>query len=267
MLGILALILLVLLLVIGGDRGAISVMALAGNIILLALTIVLMAAGFPPLLITFLASIAISYVTLVSQNGRNVKTGAAFLAAGLVMLGLFFIIYVVVWSSESGGLNEIQAMQEDVMYYFNVDIHTNMLHIAVCMTLLSTLGAVLDTALSVTSSVYEVGVHKQNLSRKELFYSGMQIGKEIIGTTINTLLFAYLGESILLFAYLKIGKFTIETIINSKFLFQDVAVMLFGGIACLLVVPAASACIAEFIHMRRELYDYKENDNCRSHKE
>lgn len=247
MIGILALVLFILILIVGGDRGAVSVMALTGNIIILSLAVILLARGHSPILITLLAGGIISYITLVKQNGKNVKTGAAFLATAIVMLLLMFAIYGMVWASKSGGLNEIQAMQEDVMYYYSVDIHINMLHIAVCICLLSTLGAVLDTTLSITSSVYEVAAHKQELSRQELYHSGLQIGKEIIGTTINTLLFAYLGDSILLFAYLKMGKFTFETILNSKFLFQDVAVMLFGGIACLLAVPAASICIAYFI--------------------
>lgn len=34
----------------------------------------------------------------------------------------------------------------------------------------------------------------------KLVQSGMKIGKDVIGTTVNTLLFAYLGESLLLFA-------------------------------------------------------------------
>ena len=263
MIGILALILFILILAVGGDRGAVSIMALTGNIAVLSLAVVLLAGGHSPLVITLLAGCVISYITLIKQNGKNVKTKAAFLAAAIVMLVLLFAIYGVIWDSKSGGLNEIQAMQEDVMYYYNVDIHINMIHIAVCICLLSTLGAVLDTALSITSSVYEVAVHKKDLSRRELYHSGLQIGREIIGTTINTLLFAYLGESMLLFAYLKTGKFTIETIVNSKFLFQNVAVMLFGGIACLLAVPAASLCIAHFIRPKERisLVGEKQNKN------
>lgn len=247
MIGILALILFVLLLVIGGERGAISIMALVGNIAVLWAAIIFMAKGYSPLLITILAGAAISYITLVKQNGKNIKTGAAFLAASAVMLVFLLVIYLLIWDSKSGGLNEIQSIQEDVMLYYNMDIHINMTQVAVCICLLSTLGAVLDTALAVTSSVYEVGGHRPDLSRKELFHSGIQIGKEIIGTTINTLLFAYLGESILLFAFLKIGKYTFETIINSKFLFQNASIMLFGGIACAVTVPAAAVCIAYFI--------------------
>ena len=131
------------------------------------------------------------------------------------------------------------------MYYYNTNLHINMLQITVCMVLLSTLGAVLDTALSITSSLYEVILHKPDMSRREIYHSGLQIGKDIIGTTVNTLFFAYLGDSLLLFFYLKNVKYTAEVILNSKMLFQGVSAMLFSAIACLLTVPVASAgCIA-----------------------
>lgn len=247
MIGILALILFVLLLVVGGERGAIAVMTLVGNIAVLSLLIFLMAWGYSPILLAFLACIAISYITLFKQNGKNMKTKAAFRATLFVMGGLSLIIFFTMWISKGGGLNEIQAIQEDVLLYYNVDIHTNMLHVAVCMVLLSTMGAVTDTALAVSSSVYEVFIHNPQLSAAEMFHSGMQIGREIIGTTINTLLFAYFGESILLFAYLKAGKFTLETILNSKFLFQGTAILLFGAIACLAAVPVTAWCISRFI--------------------
>ena len=69
------------------------------------------------------------------------------------------------------------------------------------------------------------------------------MGKEIIGTTVNTLLFAYLGGSILLFSYVQTQKYSLEIILNSRFLFQDVAIMLFGAIACLVTVPVSIKCI------------------------
>lgn len=132
------------------------------------------------------------------------------------------------------------------MLYYNVNISIRMVQLAVGVNLLSILGAVLDTTLSVTSSMYEVMLHKPEITRAELFGSGIQIGKGITGTTVNTLLFAYLGESILLFSYVIKMSYSFETALNSKFLFQDAAVMLFGAIACLMAVPissAAAACI------------------------
>ena len=99
----------------------------------------------------------------------------------------------------------------------------------------------LDTTLSITSSMYEVMLHTQEITKKELFFSGTQIGKGITGTTLNTLLFAYLGESMLMFAYIANMGYFFETVINSKFLFQGLSIMLTGGIACLIAVPISSA--------------------------
>ena len=181
----LTLVLLFLMITIGGERGAVSIMALAGNIIILFFSVILMLAGFPALLLILAAGAGVCYNSLFYQNGNNVKTRAAFLATLFVMLILFIPIFAITWRTGSYGLNELQISEEDFMYYYNTDISINMLHVAVFVSVFSTLGAVIDTALSVTSSVYEVWTHKNSLVEKELTSTGYQVGKEIIGTTVN----------------------------------------------------------------------------------
>ena len=158
MLMILGLILLFLIMIIGGDRGVISLIALVGNMLLLSLAIWLMAAGAPVLLVTVGVGIIISCVTLFYQNGTNEKTKSAFTAVLITMAVWVFFIYMVVWRSEAGGLNEIQAAEDDVLYY-NMNLDINMRNVATAVIILSTLGAVLDMALTVTTSVYEVSIH------------------------------------------------------------------------------------------------------------
>ena len=51
----LTLVLLFLMITIGGERGAVSIMALAGNIIILFFSVILMSAGFPALLLILAA--------------------------------------------------------------------------------------------------------------------------------------------------------------------------------------------------------------------
>lgn len=246
MLMILGLILLFLIMIIGGDRGVISLIALVGNMLLLSLAIWLMAAGAPVLLVTIGMGIIISCVTLFYQNGTNEKTKSAFAAVLITMTVLFFFIYMVVWRSEAGGLNEIQAAEDDVLYY-NMNLDINMRNVATAVIILSTLGAVLDMALTVTTSVYEVSIHKPEMKLIELVESGMQIGREVIGTTVNTLLFAYLGESLLLFSYLKMQDYTLETLLNSKILFQNCVSMIFGAIACVVVMPVAAVLVGRHL--------------------
>ena len=239
----LVLILIFLMILIGGERGAVSVMTLAGNIIILLFSIILMANGFPPLLLVVAAGAGVCYNSLFYQNGNNPKTRAAFMATLLVMLLLFIPLYVITWKAGNYGLNELQISEDDFMYYYSTDIHINMLHVGIFVTGFSTLGAVIDTALSVTSSVYEVWIHKNSLTAKELTASGYQVGKEIIGTTVNTLLFTYLGGAILLFSYVQTQQYTLEIILNSKFLFQDVAILLLGAVSCLIAVPVSIKCM------------------------
>ena len=231
MLLVLGMILLLSIVIVGGDRGVMSLLALCGNLFVISLAIWLMASGMPVLLTTIGAGIAISCITLFYQNGVNVKTCSAFIAVLVTMCILFLVIYTVVWKSEAGGLNEIQMVGEDVFYY-NMNLDINMQNVAVSVIILSTLGTVLDTALTVTTSVYEVKLHRADLKMEELMESGVQIGREVIGTTVNTLLFAYLGESLLLFAYLKIQNYSIELLLNSKILFQNCVSMIFGAISC-----------------------------------
>ena len=226
---VLVLVLCIFLFFVGGERGAIVVTTLAGNVCVLAVTIILLANGMPIFPIIFLATILISYITLIQQNGKNQKTWSALVSVSGIMLFLSVAIAIIVSITNAGGLNEIQSIQ---------DIQIPMQKIAVGIVILSALGAIMDTALSITSAVYEVSLHKQELSRKEYVLSGIQVGKDIIGTTANTLLFAYFGESILLFSYLVNMKYSWEMILNSKLLFQGLAMMSAGMIACLLAVSS-----------------------------
>ena len=92
----LALVLIILMILIGGERGAVSLMTLAGNIVILFISILLMSIGFPALLLILAAGAGVCYNSLFYQNGNNPKTRAAFLATLLVMLLLFIPIYRII---------------------------------------------------------------------------------------------------------------------------------------------------------------------------
>ncbi len=107
MIGVLALILFLLVIIVGGDRGAVAVIALCGNIAVLAFTVIFLANGAPPFLVTFASALCISYITLLKQNGNNLKTRSALISVALIMFALSICIYLGVWKTRSGGLNEI----------------------------------------------------------------------------------------------------------------------------------------------------------------
>ena len=116
-----------------------------------------------------------------------------------------------------------------------------MLHVAV-FVLFSALWEL--SLIAIVCDVICGSLHPNSLVRKNFTANiWYQVGKEIIGTTVNTLLFAYLGEILYCFPSLQTQKYSLEIILNSRFLSQDVAIMLFGAIACLIAVPVSIKCI------------------------
>ena len=119
--------------------------------------------------------------------------------------------------------------------------------IVLSAVVLGLLGAVMDTAVAITTAINEVYINKPDMTEKQLFQSGLLIGKDILGTTINTLFFAGLGECIMLSVLFVKNEDTFASILNSKALFQEVSGLLVGAIGCLLVIPLSSFCMAALL--------------------
>lgn len=238
MISILVLILLLLIVLIGGDRGVVSFLTIIGNLLVFFLMIWSMAAGLNPYLVTILGGLLINGLTLTYQNGKNIKTYSAFLSVVVVMTLLLAIVFLFSSRLHLEGLNEIELKGELTIFYsfiVNVDMHK----VSICLILIGLLGAVMDTAVSVSSGLYEIAVAKQR-TQKELFHSGMCIGKDILSTTVNTLFFAYIGEALMLLIYLQEYHYSLLNILNSKAFLQDFSCIAFSMIGCLLIIPISS---------------------------
>ena len=80
--------------------------------------------------------------------------------------------------------------------------------------LISTLGAVMDVAMSVASTINEIHYRNPDLSRKELFTSGIRVGKDMMGTMSNTLILAFTGSSINTLVFMYVYNYTAVQITN-----------------------------------------------------
>ncbi|MDD3403002.1 MAG: 5-formyltetrahydrofolate cyclo-ligase [Hespellia sp.] len=247
---ILAVLFFLLILLIGGERGAMSFIALCGNVVALAFAVLLITAGFPPLLITAVLAAAIHAITLVYQNGRNIKTFAAVISSGIMTLVLFLFVLLLSNRMHLSGLNEIDQ-QGDFPVYYSFHIHINMAQVAVSMIIIGLLGAVMDTSVAVASALYEVHRHSPSLKKKELFASGIVIGKDILATTLNTLYFAYIGESMMLLLYLQKYHYSFVSMMNSKAFLQEFTCIIVSAIGCMLIIPISAAVSAEMFEKKR----------------
>lgn len=239
-------ILFLLMVVVGGNRGVDSFFALVGTMFTLLIEVYLIAWGLPAVFVTLIVSIAIVLIVLYVQNGVNTKMHASAIS---VCLTIFFVMITagpILWSAGISGYNEIEQYEE-ISMYLSADLDISMSAIVLSAVVLGLLGAVMDTAVAITTAVNEVYINKPEMTEKQLFQSGLLIGKDILGTTINTLFFAGLGECIMLSVLFVKNEDTFASILNSKALFQEVSGLLVGAIGCLIVIPLSSFCMAALL--------------------
>lgn len=242
---ILAAVFVVLFILLGGDRGLRSLGALALNIAIFLMDIKALEYGFPAYAVTFVTVILMSVVILFFQNGYNLKTRATFLALSLVTVFVFILALVFAHGAKISGYNELN-MYEDETAMLASHVNINMTAAAVAMVIVGIVGAVIDSAMAVSSAVYEVSHKNPELTERELFASGLRMGGNIMGTTVNTLLFAGIGEALLMYLEMKELHYSFGQLLNSKAFFQMLFPMLMSAIGCVCVIPAAAWIMGNF---------------------
>jgi uncharacterized membrane protein len=111
--------------------------------------------------------------------------------------------------------------------------------------LLATLGAVMDVAMSIASTINEIYTVDSSKTVKELFTCGMNVGRDIIGTMANTLILVYLGSSlplILLASNIDFLKF-----VNLNQVVTEIASALIGSCAIVICVPITALVASNLI--------------------
>jgi len=246
----LAAILFILMIWVGGKKGARSFIALFLNFgVVLFSLFFMMDPNINPIIITLIACTGISCINLFYINKVNRKTATAFLSTIITIVLLIFVIYVVTKKAFIQGFGEEEIEELSV---FSLYIGTDFVKIGASMIIISTIGAITDVAISITSPMQEVYLHHPNISRKELFRSGITIGKDILGTNANTLFFAFIGGYLGLLLWFRDLHYSFGEIINSKVFSAEVLTILCAGIGIALIIPIASWINAYFTIRQRD---------------
>ncbi len=249
----LLLILIVLMICIGGSRGVISIMALLGNVIVFFISVYLM--KYCNLYIIVLFDIVfMCLLTLIYQNGVNIKTISSLIAVIFVSSILLVLSFIMGRLGNMGGYNEFE-LYEDTLMYLSVNIKLNLPDVSICMLVLGVVGALIDIAVAVTSSIHEVRINNESEDESEFIKTSLRLGKSIFGSTINTLWFACIGESLLMFLLFRKYHYSFVTLINSKAFFDMAAMILLSASGCALVVPVAICayvCISRYMKKTAE---------------
>ena len=221
---------------VGGKVGAKSLVALAITLVCLFwILIPLLMKGAPTLLTVFLVCAYITVVTMVILGGVQRKTVCAALGtiAGTALSLLFGLAAQSLARVDGLRLADV----EPLLQLRQTGTPIGLRGLLVGGIVISALGAVMDVAMSIASALTEVHTVAPERSAKELLRSGMNIGRDMVGTMTNTLILAFLGSGFALIIYLYSLGLSPHQLISSAYLTIEVVSSISSSIGVILSVP------------------------------
>lgn len=236
-----------LILIIGRSKGVKAIISLGLTMIsILYILLPSILKGANPIPISIAISIGVTVITIVIVGGINSKSIAAIIGttAGVIIAGL--ISYFVGTKINLTGLS---AEEASMLMYIPQGITFNFKNLLFSGIILGALGAVMDVGMSVASSIEEIHRANSDLTQRELFKSGMNVGKDVMGTMTNTLILAYAGSSIPMLLLFMAYETSMIKIMNLDVIATEIVRSLSGSIGLILTIPI-TALIASILIKR-----------------
>lgn len=117
--------------------------------------------------------------------------------------------------------------------------------------MIGSIGAVLDVAVSVTSAMGELYAYDPSISAGRLWQAGIGVGKDVLGSMINTLILAYLGSSLPFVVLIATEGADFVGLLNDPHIAQEILRSVSGTVGLLLAIPATAAAGVWLISARR----------------
>lgn len=247
---ILLLILLILMILVAGKRGIKLFISICMNFLVLLVIFYFIALGISPIIVSLIGCLIISYIVLYFVNGKNIKTESSLKSIVIVLSILSILIFSITNMSRIAGFG-YESFEEINM--FSYDVKLDFTNITISLILIGLIGATIDSSIAISSALYEVYENNKHLTKKDLFLSGITIGKDILLTTTNTLLFAFLAEFMTLLIWFKQGNYSIGEIFNAKSFCSEFIKIIFSAIGCIIVIPITALITSNSLKKQQKL--------------
>ena len=236
---VLGLFLLVVVLV-GGRTGLKSLLGLAFTVAaLIWIFCPMWMKGAEPVPLAFGLCVLVMVMSFTILGGVSRKTLCAMLGtvAGMGLAALFSALSQAICRIDSYALYDAGR---DFVDLANLQQRGYDLHLQGLLSagiIISSLGAVMDVAMSLASSVSELKTVNPELTFPQLFRSAMRIGRDMVGTMTNTLILAFVGSSLVLVIRLWSQGPSYTRLISSRYLSVELMSALSSSIGVILAVP------------------------------
>jgi uncharacterized membrane protein len=229
-------------LVVGGLRGARSLVALALTLaIVVKLVVPLLLRGTDPILLAVAGGVVITALTLLLTEGPNRVTLAAVLGtlAALVLTALLAAGFTAL-----ADFTALQGNEEIAFLIPLVGERIDLQGILLAATVFGALGVLDDVSVTQAATVEQLHRADATAGRAGVVRRAMRIGRSHIAATVNTLVLAYLGAGLPLLLLFALGGQDPLTVLNGEVVAVEVIRALVGSIGIVAVVPLTTAMAA-----------------------
>lgn len=236
---------ILMLWIVGGKKGLKSAVCLALTFVLTVFVYFpLVYRGFSPFWAAALVCVVSTVITIFFVAGANVKSVAAIAgtAFGVLVAGVLAVIF-----GQLAGISGYNVSEVESLLFVGQNVPIDIGGLLFSGILISTLGAVMDVGMSLASTIDEIHEKKPELSVSELFRSGINVGRDMMGTMSNTLILAFVGGSIITLMLDYCYDLSYYQLINSNNICIEIMQGLAGTIGIVLTVPFTSLLAAVLI--------------------
>ena len=178
--------------------------------------------------------IYVTFMTLFIVNGVNAKSIGAILGclAGIVVAAVLTLFF-----EESMTLTGLLDENSVLLYGLNPDAPFNLKAITFAAIIIGSMGAIMDVSISIAAALEELKEKLPQITFGELFQSGMNISRDIMGTMANTLILAYIGSALAGVLLMVAYNSAMIDLFNREMIVVECLQALAGSIGILMALP------------------------------
>ena len=235
---VMAIIFLASVIIIGGRKGIKAVFGLLYTIVLIYFVMIRRIFNGDNAITNSIITVSLvilgTFIIIGDRLDKKVLTAAIGTVGGVLSAGIMALIFNNLAKLTGAGEDAIQLSINMTTINFNFR------ELLFAGILVSALGACMDVGMSIASSLDEIKMKTPDITWQELLKSGMNIGRDVIGTMTNTLILAYVGGSLTLILLFMACNMNIYEILNKETIAEQIISALAGSMGVVYTVPITS---------------------------
>lgn len=231
----------VALLLFAGVQGARALGSLTLSIIGIVFVLLpALLAGYDPILMSLGIAGVILALALFGTHGFNSLSTIAFAGTVLAVLVTSALAWIFV------DILRLSGYGNDASVYltFATGGQLDLSGLLLGSIIIGVLGVLDDISITQASVVKELRALGNNLKAKELYHRAIKVGRDHVGSLVNTLALAYVGAALPLVLLFSTSEMPLYFTLNQEVIAAELARILLGSIGLILAVPLTTAIAA-----------------------